>query len=47
MFGMSFNTTQESIIKATLEAIAYQAKDLMEEMKKEDLSKISNEIEVI
>ena len=42
MFGMSFNTTQESIIKATLEAIAYQAKDLMEEMKKEtNLSNIS------
>ena len=35
MFGISFNTTQESIIKATLEAIAYQAKDLMEVMKKE------------
>ena len=42
MFGISFNTTQESVIKATLEAIAYQAKDLMEEMKKEtSLDKIS------
>ena len=42
MFGMSFNTTQESMIKATLEAIAYQSKDLMEEMKKEtNLSNIS------
>ncbi|MCR5787464.1 MAG: glycerol kinase GlpK [Acholeplasmatales bacterium] len=42
MFGISFNTTQESVIKATLEAIAYQAKDLMEEMKKEtSLTKIS------
>ena len=42
MFGMSFNTTQESIIRATLEAIAYQSKDLMEEMKKEtNLTNIS------
>ncbi len=32
MFGMSFNTTQESIIKACLEAICYQSKDLMEVM---------------
>lgn len=35
MFGLTFNTTQESIIKATLEAICYQAKDLLEEMIKE------------
>lgn len=35
MFGITFNTTQEAIIKATLEAICYQAKDLMEEMIKE------------
>ena len=39
MFGMSFNTTQESIIKATLNAICYQAKDLMEVMIKETSEK--------
>ncbi len=32
MFGITFNTTQESIIKATLEAICYQARDLLEVM---------------
>ena len=35
MFGMGFNTTQESIIKATLEAIAYQSLDLLKVMKEE------------
>ncbi len=35
MFGMTFNTTQESIIKATLEAICYQSLDLLEVMKQE------------
>lgn len=35
MFGITFNTTQESIIKATLEAICYQARDLLEVMKSE------------
>lgn len=32
MFGISFNTTQESIIKATLESICYQACDLLNVM---------------
>lgn len=35
MFGITFNTTQESIIKATLESICYQARDLLEVMKSE------------
>lgn len=34
MFGISQNTTQESIIKASLESIAFQSKDLMDIMAK-------------
>ncbi len=35
MFGMTFNTTQETVIKATIESIAYQSLDLLDVMKKE------------
>ena len=35
IFGMSLQTTQEHLIKATLQGIAYQSKDVLEVMKKE------------
>lgn len=40
MFGMSLKTNQDAIIKATLQSIAYQSKDVMEIMKSE--AKISD-----
>ena len=35
MFGLTRGTTYKNIVKATLESIAYQSKDVIEVMKKE------------
>lgn len=40
IFGLTRGTTSENIVKATLESIAYQSKDVIEVMKKEAKAKI-------
>ena len=42
IFGLTRGTTYKNLVKATLESIAYQSKDVIEVMKKESKNRINN-----